>query len=254
MKVKIALAQMEITKDISKNLDKISRFIRSASRASANIVVFPEICITGDSTARKYEDKNQKYMNFFINMAKKNQIDIVSGSIIEKDKGWVYNTSYYIDSKGKVLARYRKRNLWISERRSVMPGNKYAVANTRYGKIGLLICWDIIKPEFFKELTQKGTSIVICPSYWWYARNLGVNGEFMKSLIKTRTFENEVIIAYCNAAGKTKKRELLGRSQISVPYWLERLQCLDHNREAMLIADVDTKLVKSAERIYKLRS
>ncbi len=249
MKVKIALAQMEVTRSINKNLDKISRFTAKAAKAGADIVVFPEVCITGEMDFDKRRDGG--YKDFFLELAKKSHIDIVSGSILEAKNGKVYNTAYYIDAKGRVLARYAKRNLWLSERGDITPGSEAVIANTKYGKIGLLICWDLSRPELMKELSNRGAQIIICPSYWWHAIVRGVAGDFMKALITTRTFENGVIIAYCNAAGRGPGGELIGRSQISVPYTLKK-KVLDNSKEGLLVGTVDTYLVKKAQDTYKL--
>ena len=109
------------------------------------------------------------------------------------------------------------------------------------------------KGEYFRELVRKGAEIIIVPSYWWFARSLGVDGNFMKSLIMSRTFENGVIIAYCNAAGRSKKHELLGRSQIAVPWALRRTRCLDNNKEGLLVSTVDTEYTRKAQEWYGLR-
>lgn len=92
---------------------------------------------------------------FFKILLKNIKIDIVPGSIIEKDKHSFYNTTYYIDSSGKVKSRYRKINLWHPERRYLNPGNEISVFNTKFEKIELIICWDLIFPEIFRKIVKK---------------------------------------------------------------------------------------------------
>jgi predicted amidohydrolase len=68
----------------------------------------------------------------------------------------LHNTTYYIDSSGKIKSRYRKVNLWRSERKYFVPGHKVSVFNTKFGKIGLIICWDLIFPEVFRKMVKRG--------------------------------------------------------------------------------------------------
>ncbi len=253
MRVRLALVQMRITSDIGANLESISAYASRAKRARADVVVFPEICVTGNLKINPKRDGGGVYLKHFAGLAKREGLDIVAGSIIEPSRGGrMRNVSYYIDRRGRTLARYAKRNLWKSEMRSIAAGSSAAVARTRFGKIGILVCWDIMRPEFFAELAARGVSIVACPSYWWKAGIYGVDGRLMDSILKTRCFENGVIVAYCNAAGSSRGRLLLGRSQVVSPVTLRR-RALGHNREGMLVADVDTGSAGRAAKIYRLR-
>ena len=58
-------------------------------------------------------------------------------------------------------------NLWIPERSYLTAGNTTSVFQTRFGKVGLSICWDLAFPEFFRALVRRrGARLVFCPSYW----------------------------------------------------------------------------------------
>lgn len=265
MKFKIAVAQFRI-KPLSPeyNLKKIETYIRKASNAKANIVVLPEDCVIGIVLGKKvFADPENKYRKHFQRLAKKYKMDIVTGSIMEKEKTGVYNVTYYIDSKGKVLSRYKKINLWHPERPYIKPGKKVSVFNTKYGRIGLIICWDLAFPEIFRKIVKRGADIIICPSYWCHedaGKGLEYDSKseikFVDSLCVARAFENEIILVYCNAAGEVnggkKKEVLIGHSQITVPF-KGAIRKLNHNREAMFVQEVDTSILKSAKKLYKIR-
>tara|TARA_Y100000310_G_C20643428_1_gene795244 strand:+ start:900 stop:1721 length:822 start_codon:yes stop_codon:yes gene_type:complete len=265
MKVKIAVVQFEVEQyDPDNNLKKAEKFIKEAS-GKANIIVFPEDFVTGPIiTKREYADPKQKYVNYFQNLAKKYKIDIVPGSIIEEDKFGLHNTTYYIESSGKIKIKYRKVNLWHPERQYITPGHEVPVFNTKYGKIGLIICWDLIFPEIFRKMVNKGVNIVICPSYWCYGDagkigNAWDNNSEIKlidSLCVGRAFENGIVFVYCNAGGKLQagriKDTLIGHSQINVPF-KGALKKLNHNREEMFIQEIDTSILKDSEKVYKIR-
>jgi len=157
MKLKIAVVQFEIKRLSPEfNLKKAEKFIKKASFLKAQIVVFPEDFVTDPIVGkRQYADSTNKYGNHFQYLARKYSIDIVPGSIIEEDKLGLHNTTYYIDSGGEVKSRYRKVNLWHPERSYITPGLEVPVFKTKFGKVGLIICWDLIFPEIFRKMVKK---------------------------------------------------------------------------------------------------
>jgi len=266
MKFKIAVVQFEIKQfSPNENLKKAEEFVKKASFSKAKIIVFPEDFVTGPIAGKlEFADSENKYRKFFQNLAKKYKIDIVPGSIIEKDKLGFYNTTYYIDSNGKIKSRYRKINLWHPEKHYLNPGNEVSVFNTKFGKIGLIICWDLIFPEVFRKMAKKGVNIVICPSYWTFEdASVGLkydknsDAKLVDALCVGRAFENEIIMVYCNPAGNLIlpkfRGKLLGHSQIAVPF-MGAMKKLEHNKEEMFVQEVDTAILKDAEKAYKIRN
>ena len=158
MKLKIAVVQFKIKNYCpEENLKKAERFVERGKFSKANIIVFPEDFVTGPiERKRELADSKNKYRKFFQNLARKHKIDIVPGSVIEKDESGLHNTTYYIASDGKVKSRYRKVNLWHPERAHFTPGHKAPVFSTKYGKVGLIICWDLIFPEIFRKMAKGG--------------------------------------------------------------------------------------------------
>jgi predicted amidohydrolase len=266
MKFKIAVVQFEINQfSPEKNLKKAEEFIKKASSSKARIIVFPEAFITGSSKETKESiNSEDKYIKHFQHLAKKYKIDIVPGSIIGQDKSGLHNMTYYIDSNGKIKSKYKKVNLWHPEKKRFIPGHKVSVVNTKFGKIGLIICWDLAFPEIFRKMEKKGVNIVICPSFWCYGDagkglKYDANSEtkFVDSLCVDRAFEEEIIVVYCNAAGKLElpniQDTLIGHSQITVPF-IGTVKKLEHNREEMFIQEVDTAILKDAEKVYQIRN
>ena len=264
MKVKIAVVQFKIKQfSPEENLKKAEEFVKAAS-GKADVIIFPEYFIFGPLFGKvEYADGEKIYCKHFQKLAKKYKIDIVPGSIIERRKNGVYNTTYYIDSRGRIKGEYRKINLWHPERRYISPGNKVSVFNTKFGKVGLIICWDLAFPEIFRAMARKGVNIVFCPSLW-SMNDCGIGSKYNKnseivfvdSACISRAFENEIIMVFCNSAGRIKfgKYELIyiGHSQITMPF-IGVVKRLNHNREEMFIQEVDTNILKDAERAYKIK-
>lgn len=264
MDFRVAVVQMESAwLRPAENLAKAEKFIEKAVSGKADVVIFPEEFITGalgdiGKKRKKFIDFEGKYLEHFRALAKKYKIDIVPGSWCEGVKGKIFNTAYYIDRNGKVKGKYRKNHLWISERSYGSFGKKAPVFKTRFGKAGLAICWDLAFPEHFRKLAREGAEIVFCPSLWYltvkgkvfenYAEEKHVN-----ALCTARAFENNLVLVYCNAAGRTEKKELtLGRSQVTMPL-RGAVKRLGHNREAMFVQEIDTAILRKAEKEYWIR-
>lgn len=267
MKLKIAVVQFDsTTHEPKKNLRKAEIFLKKASEKGADVIIFPEDFITAPILYKpELIDDKYIYRDYFIKLAKKYRIDIVVGSFLEKDKTGFYNTCYYIDFKGNIKHRYRKVNLWLPERKFLAFGNEVRVFNTRFGKVGIALCWDLAFPEIFRKMAAQGVKIVYCPSWWGTKDSARVSlkydsraeEKFVKTLCTARAMESGIILVYCNSAGEISignyYNELLGRSQIAVPFrGVQKI--LDHNKEEMFIEEVDTKIILDHEKAYKTRA
>src|ERR1700680_697359 len=266
MLIKVAVVQFEISQFApQENLEKAEQFIQQAVAQEADLVVFPEDFIAGPLDGRvDLADFDQRYVKHFQKLATQYHIDIVPGSIIEGDENGLYNTAYYIDRHGDILSQYRKLNLWLPERSYITPGNDISVFETRFGKVGLIICWDLMFPELFRAMVSEGVEMVICPSYWCLedagkGQKLNQYSEvtLVNALCIARAFENEVVLVYANAAGKQVSGQitstLIGQSQITVPF-KGPLDIAMDNVETMLVEEVDLDVLAIAEEAYEIRS
>lgn len=268
MKLKIAVVQFKINQyQPEKNLQKMEDFVKQVSN-KADIIIFPEDFLSGglnDTEIVKLADSEGKYKSIFQKLAKKYNIDIVAGSIIEKNRIGNFNVCYYIDSTGKIRGKYEKVNLWLTERKRIVPGNKVCVFNTRFGKVGLAICWDLMFPEIFRRMAKKGANIVFCPSLWYkhedfpaYTKyNKDAERDHVNALCKVRAVENNLILIYANAIGNLKTSggdfdEAIGHSQITAPIQ-GVLKNLGYKEEKMFIQEVDTSILRDTEKGYKIR-
>ncbi len=265
MEIKIALVQFAIHQFAPEdNLKRAEHFIEMAA-SQAQIIVFPEDFVVGPLFGRnQFADYDGRYFRHFQRLATKYAIDIVPGSIPEGTPSGIYNITCYIDSSGNILGKYRKVNLWIPERDYNTPGTESCVFQTRFGKVGLIICWDLIFPEIFRAMVREGVEIVICPSYWCLedageGMKYDVNSEIklVNSLCVTRAFENEIVLVYANAAGRLdydgNTGTLIGQSQVTVPF-KGAIGSMEHNQEEMRIFVVDTSILDDAEKVYKIRA
>jgi predicted amidohydrolase len=227
----------------------MEEFIEEASRG-AQLVVFPEDSVTGPLSGQvNFVEEAPFYLSEFQRMAIKYGVDIVPGTWTTQVGPSRFNTAYYINNDGSVAGSYHKINLWKNEKAIVSPGTKASVFPTRFGMVGLSICWDLAFPLLFSEMAKQHAKLIISPSYWSFTRMANKNEDtaedeilLIDSLCTTRAFENNVVFVYCNAAGELKAEGidavLSGRSQVTHPH--EKVICKsESNEEEILYSDVE---------------
>src|SRR5262249_41262745 len=97
------------------------------------------------------------------NLAKTNHIYVVL-SLYERDGTVVYNTAILLDPNGKLIGKYRKVCLPHGEiEAGVTPGKDYPVFETKFGKVGMMVCYDGFFPEGARELTNRGAEVIAWP-------------------------------------------------------------------------------------------
>lgn len=262
--MRIALVQFQIAHlDRAKNFHRIERFIKQAVEQTAHVVVFPEDCVTGSIFGDLTKlDTTHANREAFRALAQRYRIDIVTGSSMEGTPEGNFNTSYYINAHGDVLGVYRKNHLYPSEHAFLKPGTDVPVFDTVYGRVGIVICWDMLFPEIFERMKKQRVEIIYCPSYWYQEiaermapYNPASERQLLDALCLTRAVEANAALVYCNAAGMMKNPNgtvdtLIGHSQAVMPVLGAVKRQEDHN-ETMIVVDLDVTLLKTSAEIYR---
>jgi predicted amidohydrolase len=168
------------------NLDKFAQQVEKAAAEKADIVCLPE-AITLVGTKLNYVSASEPIpgpsTKFLGELARKHQLYIVAG-ILEKEGEVVYNTAVLLDRDGKLAGKYRKVSLPREEiEGGVTPGNSFPVFDTDFGRIGLMICWDVTFPEAARTLAMQGAEVIFLPL---------AGGNL--TLTKARAIENQVYV------------------------------------------------------------
>lgn len=156
------------------NLEKVKKLIVENAHLNPDLIIMPEFFNTGvdDNAFKKLaeEECSSETISFFSELAVKYNTNIHTGTIIEREGDKLYNTSFFIDRKGKVLGKYRKIHLFDyfggNESECITPGKDLVVLDSDIGKIGMSICFDIRFPLHFNKLMKRGAEIFVCPSAW----------------------------------------------------------------------------------------
>ena len=141
-------------------------FIEQAARQNADLVVLPET-LTFYGSGRSYVDCAEPIpgpsTEFFSTLARRHDLYIVAG-LLERDRHRVFNVAVLIDPEGKITGKYRKVTLPRGEvEGGLAPGDDYPVFETRFGKVGMMICYDGFFPEVARELSNRGAEIIAFP-------------------------------------------------------------------------------------------
>lgn len=168
------------------NLNAYAGFIAQAAAQQADIVCLPEgvtLVGTGQNYISASEPVPGPTTRFLGEVARQHNLYIVAG-LLEKDGPAVYNTSVLIDRNGKLAGKYRKISLPREEiEGGVTPGNEIHVFDTDFGRIGMMICWDVTFPETARKLAERGAEVIFLPIW---GGNL--------TLAKARAIENQVYL------------------------------------------------------------
>jgi len=269
--VKICGAQMRIIHlDLEKNLKNATRFAHEAFKEECNFLIFPELFLTGPPTRNYWMPLQNKYTEYFSNLAREYSMYIVMGTISEISGEKIYNTSILLGEGGDIVGVYRKNWLWANEKTYAKASNKKPVFDTRFGKVGINICWDLAFPQVARTMALKGAKIIFTPSFWTKEDKYGwmldkeiiekipthdTESLFIDFVVPARAIENEVVYVYVNATGefnhvKGYKLELFGHSQVAAPFYgpIAKLG----SEEKLLVSEVDLGIIEVARRVYQI--
>lgn len=175
-------------KSARENCEEFAPLIARAANEKADLVVLgetvPSVGVLDKSLSfETAESIPGPTTNYFGELAKKHNLHIVL-SLYERDKHLVFNTAVLIGPEGQLIGKYRKVCLPHGEvERGIAPGNDYPVFDTRFGKVGLMVCYDGFFPEVARELSNRGAEVIAWPVW-------GCNPQ----LAKARACENHVYV------------------------------------------------------------
>jgi predicted amidohydrolase len=167
-KVKLATIHLQ-PKDGKNPADKPPQFaplIAEAARQKADLVVLPETLTyygTGKTMAECAEPVPGPSTAYFGTLAKKHDLHIVAG-LVEREGKTLYNTAALLGPDGRLIGKYRKVTLPRGEiEAGITPGHEYPVFNTRFGRLGMMICYDGFFPEVARALAINGAEVIAWP-------------------------------------------------------------------------------------------
>ncbi|MCX5750609.1 MAG: carbon-nitrogen family hydrolase [Candidatus Saganbacteria bacterium] len=248
MKPVVAVLQMDVkTGNVEANLAKAEELLQKAEKYKPDFVVLPEMWATGFAFDQ-LKDLSHSYLNlilkFLSDHAKKLNAYIIGGSLPEVSVRELYNTSFIFDPSGATIGKQRKMHPFplTGESNYFSPGKEIKAIDTKFGKIGCLICFDLRFPELSLELAKKGVKILFYPAQWPTVREKHWN-----ILLKARALENQIFVVGANRVGGHTLPHC-GRSMLISP-WGEKVEETS-DKETVLVGELN--LAKIDETRNKL--
>jgi N-carbamoylputrescine amidase len=257
MKVKVGMIQMSCQKDKQANIEKTITNIRQAAQQGANIICLQELF------ASLYFCDIEDYENFKLaeeipgsttkilsDLAKELGVVIIASLFEKRMKGLYHNTVAVLDADGEYLGKYRKMHIpddpGYYEKFYFTPGDLgYKVFQTKFGNIGVLICWDQWYPEASRITALKGADILFYPTAigWDISQDEATNKEQYEAwqcIQRSHAVANGVHTVSVNRVGQEGNMKFWGGSFISNPFGT-LLHKSSHTEEEITVVEIETE-------------
>ena len=254
-KFKLAVVQIRTELDKALTMEKAERMIKEAAENGANVVVLPEMynCPYSGEYFKPFANReNGESIEAMSRWSKENGIILVGGTIPEREGDKLYNTCFVFDKEGRIIAKHRKAHLFdvdieggvrFKESNSFAAGNEITVFDTEYGKMGVIVCFDIRFPELVRTMAKRGAELILCPAQF----NMTTGPRHWELTIRARAMDNEIYFVGASAARfEGFAYECWGHSTVADPFGMVEASC--DEKEQILYCDIDLNEVDSVRR------
>lgn len=246
-KIKIAAIQMPTVTAKMENVRTVKTYLEKIKDENPDFVILPEMFCCPYQTENfpiYAEEEGGPVWQQLSGYAKQYGIYLIGGSMPEKDaEGNVYNTSYIFDREGKQIGKHRKVHLFdidvkggqtFKESDTLTAGDSDTVFDTEFGKIGVMLCFDIRFPELSRMMVNDGARIVFVPA----AFNMTTGPAHWELSFRTRALDNQIYMVGCAPARDVSAGYISWGHSIVTDPWGRVTGMLDEN-EGILLAELD---------------
>ncbi len=252
--VRIGLIQTAVSDDIADNMKKTEERIKEAARRGAQIVCLQELYRS------KYFPQEEKLdvgklaepipgesTKAFSALAKEKKIVIIAPLFEKGSNGKFYNTAAVIDADGKISGTYRKMHIpqdpFFYEKNYFEEGDQgYFVRETKYARIGVLICYDQWFPEPARINALRGAEIIFYPTAIGYIKGYASSDgdwhDAWKTVQRAHAIANGVHVAAVNRVGEEGQLKFWGGSFVCDSFG-KVLKEASSTKEEVLVAEAD---------------
>jgi N-carbamoylputrescine amidase len=252
--VKVGLVQMSCSADPQENLIKAQNKIREVAAKGAQIVCLQELFRS------LYFCDVEDYNNFKLaepipgpstdalgSLAKELNVVIVASLFEKRAEGVYHNTTAVLDADGKYLGKYRKMHIpddpGYYEKFYFTPGDLgYRVFETKYARVGVLICWDQWYPEAARITALMGAELLVYPTAigWSVHQEEATNNEqydAWQTIQRSHAVANGVHVVSVNRIGQEGDMQFWGGSFIANPFG-RLLYKASHDQEEVHVQEI----------------
>jgi predicted amidohydrolase len=239
---------------------QVQFFVRSAATYGCQFVLFPEYFtmqllgylteLSPARAVRRLAQLTSEYEDLFQRLAEENRLYIIAGTHPIVQEGEVFNAAHLFTPNGRVF-RQKKVHLTPTERTlyQLSRGHGFYVYHTEYGRIAILVCYDVEFPEAARVLAEGGAEILFVPSCTddrqGYCR--------VRYCAQARAIENQIYVVMTGTVGNQPQVPHMaanyGQAAIMTPsdYFFARDGVAAEgaiNQEQMVVSDVDLDLLR----------
>jgi predicted amidohydrolase len=240
--------------DMAGNLDRLDQAAEHAAAVGAQVLVCPEMCVTGYAIGAAAVQKlaqpaDGTWAQAVAASAQRHGVAVVYGYPERDTNGSVFNAAQWISAQGQRCLSYRKSYLFGElDRTQFAAGEPSATTFTLQGwNIGLLICYDVEFPEATRRLALAGADLIVVPT-----ANMPEFDFVAESLVPARAYENQLYVAYANYIGAEGAVHYGGLSLLAAPDGQTVAQA-DRSATVLVATLHDTRLTAARARAHHVR-
>ena len=257
--LRVACVQNTAGRDIPANVDAVCDLIDEAAAGGAGFIALPETVgliepVNERIPAATYAEADDIGLAAFRARAREHGVTILVGSQLIRDGDRIVNRCFLLDDDGEIRARYDKLHMFdielangeaYRESDAIAPGDRAVVVETRWGRLGLSICYDLRFGALYRALARAGAEFITIPA----AFTATTGKAHWHTLVRARAIETGAFVIAPNQCGHhADKRYSYGHSLIVDPWG----EVLADGGEApgVVFADVDlARVAKARARI-----
>lgn len=241
--MKLALIQMKPVLNNEDNINMAISFLEKSKENGADIAILPEMFICQYNTQDMMTNAMPEYHPLIQKLkqkAKELNIILVAGSFPESDGDKIYNTSLVFDNNGNTIAKHRKAHLFdiniengqkFKESDVFTAGDCVTTFETPFGKLGLMICYDVRFPELTRKMALDGVMGVIVPA----AFNMTTGPAHWELTFRSRALDNQIFMAGISSARDENSTYTAWGHSISTNPWGEVLFQADEQEGVSIV-------------------
>jgi N-carbamoylputrescine amidase len=260
--VKVGVIQTHASENAEDNLARTLKLIDQAAKKGANIVctqelfMSPYFCQEEDAALFDLAEPIPGPTTQALQKKAKQHGIVIVGSLFEKRaKGLYHNTAIVIDADGTLMGKYRKMHIpddpRFYEKFYFAPGDLgFKVFDTKFGRIGTLVCWDQWYPEAARLTAMKGADILFYPTaigtWTGEMEYKQIQHDAWRTIQRSHAVANGCFVVAANRIGQEGELVFWGHSFVSRPMGIMAAEAGE--QEEVLVVECDLKEIEAARR------
>jgi len=228
------------------NLRRVLNYLENVEENS--LLLLPEMWYSGFDyeNLEIYTNETPKILEMLSEISRKKGL-IICGTLPEKSESGILNTAFLIED-GKVVGKRSKIKLFplFDEDKYFAPGKENKVFETKFGKIGILICFEIRFTDLIVDFWKDRPDIILAPAQWGYARR-----KHFEILCRARALELQVYLVASDTWGEHLGVRYAGHAGIYSP-WGEVL-AFSEKGDTLLFAEYDKDYLKEVRKMLPIK-